>query len=75
MNGKKVPLIFGVAMLAVGIWSIFGMKSGFKYLLGPFCLFIGWHSLKTAVYLTDDEVNRLNHGCADQKTQKKFEDL
>ena len=75
MNGKMVPLIWGVVIGGIGIWSIFGMTSGFKYVLGPVCLFAGWYSLKAAVFMTDDEINRINSGSANEKTSKKFENL
>jgi hypothetical protein len=75
MNGKMIPLVWGVVIGSVGIWSIFGMTSWFKYVVGPVCLLAGWHSLKAAVFMTDEEVNKVNSGMADQKTQRKFEDL
>ncbi len=75
MSGKKVPLIFGVVMLGIGIWTIFGMTSGFKYLFGPLCLFAGWHSLKAAVYMSDDEIDQINSGQANRKTKDKFKNL
>jgi hypothetical protein len=75
MNGKMVPLIWGVVIGGIGIWSIFGMTNGFKYVLGPVCLFAGWHSLKAAVFMTDDEINEINSGSENEKTSKKFENL
>jgi hypothetical protein len=75
MNGKMVPLIWGVVIGGIGIWSIFGMTNGFKYVLGPVCLFAGWHSLKAAVFMTDDEINEISSGSENEKTSKKFENL
>ncbi len=70
-----MPLIWGVVIGGIGIWSIFGMTNGFKYVLGPVCLFAGWHSLKAAVFMTDDEINEINSGSENEKTSKKFENL
>ncbi len=77
MQGKMVPLIWGVVVGGIGIWSIFGMDSGFKYVVGPLCLFFGWHSLKAAVFMTDSEIEEISRtgGNPSTKTKKKFEDL
>lgn len=77
MNGKMVPLIWGVVIGGIGIWIIFGMTSGFKYVLGPVCLFFGWHSLKAAVFMSDSEVNEISSlgENASKKTQDKFKNL
>ena len=75
MSGKKIPLIWGVVMIGIGVWTIFAMTSGFKYVIGPACLFAGWYSLKAAVFMTDDEINTINSGSSDEKTSKKFENL
>lgn len=77
MSKKMVPLIWGVIIGGIGIWSIFGMTSGLKYLIGPVCLFSGWHSLKAAVFMTDTEIDEFTNPNASvsQKTRKKFEDL
>lgn len=75
MQGKMVPLIFGVVVGGIGIWSIFGMDSGFKYVIGPLCLFFGWHSLKAAVFMTDSEIEEIRGGNPSTKTKNKFEDI
>ena len=77
MNGKMVPLIWGVVVGGIGIWSIFGMTSGFKYLIAPVCLFFGWHSLKAAAFMSDSEIDEISNlgGSARKKTLDKFEDL
>ena len=77
MNGKMIPLVWGVVFGSIGIWSIFGMTSGWKYLIGPLCIFAGWHSLKAAVFMSDKEVDAVVGGdySSKQKSLKKFEDL
>ncbi len=77
MQGKSVALIWGVIVGGIGIWSIFGMDSGFKYIIGPLCIFFGWHSLKAAVFMSDNEIDEISRtrGDPSTKTRKKFEDL
>lgn len=77
MNGKMVPLVWGVVIGGIGIWTIFGMTSGFKYVLGPVCLFFGWHSLKAAVFMSDSEINEISSlgDNTTKKTQDKFKNL
>ena len=77
MSGKKIPLIWGVLMIVIGVWTIFGMTSGIKYLIGVACLFAGWHSLKAAVFMSDTEIDEVNQyrENASKKTYEKFKDL
>lgn len=77
MKGKMVPLIWGVVVGGIGIWTIFGMTNGFKYLLGPVCLFFGWYSLKVAVFMSDDEINEVNQyrENSSKETYDKFKNL
>lgn len=77
MNGKMVPLIWGVVIGGIGIWSFFGMNSWFKFLVGPVCLLLGWHSLKAAVFMSDAEINEISQRgeYSRKKTKDKFNNL
>lgn len=75
MNGKMIPLIWGVVIGGIGIWSIFGMSSGIKYIIGPICLLAGWHSLKAAAFMSDGEIDEITKGNPSNKSRRKFEDL
>jgi hypothetical protein len=72
MNPKMVPLIWGLVVGGIGVWSIFGMSSGFKYVIGPLCLFFGWVSIKAAVVITEREITEITqHG---KPISKEIED-
>lgn len=76
-NPRKVPLIWGVVVGGIGIWTLFGMEGAMKFLIGPACIFFGWHSLKSAVYMTAKEIDEIiTRGDSTPKsTRDKFRDL
>lgn len=77
MQGKKVALIWGAIIGGIGIWLFLKMDGALKYLLSPLLIFFGWHSLKAAVFMSDNEIDEISRtrGDPSTKTRKKFEDL
>ncbi len=59
MNLKIVPLTWGLLIGGIGVWTIFGMTSGLKYLIGPLCLFFGWTSIKAAIFMTEKDLSEV----------------
>ena len=75
MNKRFIPFVMGVGSLALAVYLLFSLQSGWRYLIVVPLFAFGWPSIKTALFASNKEISELTgQAPMSDETKQNFED-